>query len=257
MRGFIGKRGKASCGTRCAKNWTWGRSDREPHALPCGAYRGRARPPPVTNAIGAGPTLPPKTTIERETPLKTSTTLSTPEIVRRPPLLRQRWQSPRRVRTRRGDAITQLSAEHGELRLAFERATNVRLDPARRHELLCELCMTLRIHMLLEEEILYPAVRRVMGADIRTDTAQARHDAAKPLLAQLVDMQPGQPGYDAAVAALGEYIRQHIAQEQGEVFPRVRCVDLNLRTLARRMQERKQVLTCGMIVLGEVLVAAL
>lgn len=209
-------------------------------------------------SVLAPPSTPPqKPAIERETPLKTSTTLSTPEIVRRPPLLRQRWQTPRRVRTRRGDAITQLSAEHAELRLAFERATNARVDAARRHELLCELCMALRIHMLLEEEILYPAVRRVVGADIRTDTAQAGHDGAKPLLAQLVGMEPGQPGYAGAVAALGDYIHEHIAQEQAEVFPRIRCVDVNLRTLARRMQERKQVLTCGTIVLGEVLTAAL
>jgi iron-sulfur cluster repair protein YtfE (RIC family) len=161
------------------------------------------------------------------------------------------------LRTRRGDALTQLAAEHSEMRLAFERLAHTRVDAARRHDLLCELCMTLRFHMLLEEEILYPAVRRSLGADVRTDLAQAKHDTAKPLLAQLVAMRPGQPGYETAVAALGDYIREHIAQEQTEMFPRIRCTDINLRTLARRMQERKQVLTCGTVVFGEVLTAAL
>src|SRR5262245_44154202 len=98
--------------------------------------------------------------IEREDPLKTATTLSMTEVARRPPLARPYWPSPRRVRTRRGDALTQLAAEHSEMRLAFERLANTRLDTERRHDLICELCMTLRFHMLLEEEILYPAVRR-------------------------------------------------------------------------------------------------
>jgi hemerythrin superfamily protein len=150
-----------------------------------------------------------------------------------------------------------LVADHDAINAMLERLRTARLDPQRKGALVREICMAQRVHMMLEEEIVYPAVRRVLGEEARMEESQAQHDAIKPLLAQLASMRPGDIHFDASIAVLGEYIRLHVEQEYEEVFPRVRGSGLNLRALGEQMRARKRALMSATIVLGEVLTTGL
>jgi hypothetical protein len=158
-----------------------------------------------------------------------------------------------RPRLREDDAIALLSAEHAAVCESFERLSRGHLSAAHKSLLVREICTALRIHMLLEEEILYPAARRAVGGVAHTEQARARHVAPKALLARLVSMRPGSNHYNATVAALGEYIRFHVEREHGELFPRVRASGLNLRSLGDQLRLRKRALASATVVLGEVL----
>ncbi len=150
-----------------------------------------------------------------------------------------------------------LSAEHAEIDAMFERLQRTRLEAPRKHALVREICLALRIHMLLEEEIFYPAVHRAVGEAARTDESQAQHDAAKPLLAQLMSMHPGDIHYDATIGVLREYVRLHLEQEREELFPKVRASGLSMRALGEQMRARRRALLSATVVLGEVLTTTL
>ncbi len=150
-----------------------------------------------------------------------------------------------------------LVADHDAIDAMFERLRTAKLDAQRKTTLAGEICTAQRIHMMLEEEIIYPAVRRALGEAARMEESQAQHDAIKPLLAQLAAMRPGDTHFDRTIAVLAEYIRLHVEQEYDEVFPRVRASGLNLRALGDQMRARKRALISATIVLGEVLTTAL
>jgi hypothetical protein len=156
-----------------------------------------------------------------------------------------------------GNALAMLTADHDAINATFERLRTARLDPQRKGALVREICTAQRIHMMLEEEIVYPAIRRALGEAARMEESQAQHDAIKPLLAQLATMHPGDNHYDASIAVLGEYIRLHVEQEYEDIFPRARASGLNLRALGEQMRARRRALMSATIVLGEVLTTAL
>jgi hemerythrin superfamily protein len=158
---------------------------------------------------------------------------------------------------REGDGIAFLIDDHAAIGALFERLARGRLDASRKQALVQELCTTLRIHLMLEEEIFYPAVRRTLGEAARVGESQAQHDAMKPLLAQLMSMHPNDIHFDATLRLLGEYVRLHFEQEEDEVFPRARASGINLRTVGAEMRARKRTLSSATIVLGEVLTSSL
>jgi hypothetical protein len=183
-------------------------------------------------------------------------TTTTP-FVSRHPASRARRRPVRRAQAREADAIAFLVAEHQAITDLHARVANGRHEtPARTQELVSELCNTLRIHMMLEEEIFYPAVRRAIGFAGRAEESHEQHAAAKPLLAQLAAMRPGDAHYDAMLRQLGEYVRLHHAQED-DLFPMARASGLNMRALGAEMRARKRTLLSATIVLGEVLTTAL
>lgn len=75
-------------------------------------------------------------------------------------------------------------------------------------------------HMAIEEELLYPLVREVVGDDERTE-AMVEHDLARSGMDQ-VEHLIGKPGLGAAVDALAAGIAHHVAEEEDDLFPRLR-----------------------------------
>ncbi|WP_293676797.1 hemerythrin domain-containing protein [uncultured Phenylobacterium sp.] len=136
------------------------------------------------------------------------------------------------------DAIELLEADHRDVDAdfsAFEQATT----PAEKQQLADRICLALRVHAQIEEEIFYPAARDATGETDLLDEALVEHMGAKSLVAQIEAMAPGQPLYDAKVKVLGEQVRHHVGEEEGELFPKVREAGLDLKALGGRMAARK------------------
>ena len=84
-----------------------------------------------------------------------------------------------------------------------------------------QICTLLTVHAALEEEIFYPAARAA-GVDAGVlDEAEVEHASAKELVAQIRDMEPDAPLYDAKVSVLGEYIDHHVGEEEQRAVPEV------------------------------------
>jgi hypothetical protein len=154
---------------------------------------------------------------------------------------------PRRRPTRRArsgsarapDAIAMLRADHARVSALFERFENAR-GADRREKLAEQICDELDVHMRLEEEIFYPAVRRAIGNETLMDEALVEHESGKSLIRQIRGMSPGDDLYEARVKVLGEYIRHHVKEEHTEMFPQARSSGVDLRGLAEAMRRAKK-----------------
>lgn len=136
------------------------------------------------------------------------------------------------------DAIALLVADHREVDRLFElfKAAKTAGD---KKTITGKICAALRVHAQIEEELFYPAARKATKDNNLLDEATVEHAGAKVLIAEIEAMQPGMPLYDAKVKVLGEQIRHHVKEEEGELFPEVRETKLDLASLGADMADRK------------------
>jgi hemerythrin superfamily protein len=140
------------------------------------------------------------------------------------------------------DATRLLSEDHREVHALFAQYRKLAEGGAsgdERRPLAEEICTLLTVHTALEEEIFYPAAR-VAAIDASVlDEAEVEHASAKDLIAQIRDVEPDAPLYDAKVRVLGEYIDHHVGEEERELFPKCRASAMDLNDLGIRIAARK------------------
>ena len=139
------------------------------------------------------------------------------------------------------DALALLEEDHRAVRALFQEFDQATGDADKRR-LAIAICTALKIHARLEEDIFYPAAFAVIEDGDLISEAEVEHASAKDLIAQIQDMDPSQPLYDAKVTVLGEYIDHHVKEEEGEMFPKVRKVSLDLAAIGEELISRKQAL---------------
>ena len=152
--------------------------------------------------------------------------------------------SSRDTDTLQTDAISLLTNDHAEVNELFEQYKALAEDEGsmttEKQTLAEEICTMLTVHAAIEEEIFYPAVRDALDDTKLLDEAEVEHQAAKDLIEQIQDSDPGDPLYDARVNVLGEYVNHHVQEEEGELFPQVRDAELDLDELGAEMSARQE-----------------
>jgi hemerythrin superfamily protein len=141
------------------------------------------------------------------------------------------------------DAITMLMADHVEARQLFDRFDELcasHADADSRQSLIENLCAVLTAHTMIEEELFYPTVRKAIDDPHLLDQAIVDHARAKELIAQLVDAAASDALFNTRVALLRQAIEQHVADEEGRLFPRVRQTRLDLQAMVPKMAARKE-----------------
>jgi precorrin-2 methylase len=139
------------------------------------------------------------------------------------------------------DAIELLTQQHREVKEMFDRFENM-TDRAKvsKKKLADEICNALIMHTTIEEEIYYPAIREASEeTEDMVDEAVVEHASAKDLIAQIMEMDPGDDLYDAKVKVLGELVEHHVEEEEKEMFPKTRQLKLDLKALGQEMKARQ------------------
>jgi iron-sulfur cluster repair protein YtfE (RIC family) len=90
----------------------------------------------------------------------------------------------------------------------------------RRQQTLAKLDAALRLHMEIEERIVYPAVARLVGEEY-AEEAEIEHGLVRDTLDRLQTLVD-EPGFGAAVAMLTAGVRHHVKEEESEVFPQLK-----------------------------------
>jgi hemerythrin superfamily protein len=133
-------------------------------------------------------------------------------------------------------AVKHLFVEYGRLAVTGEGADE-RLALAR------QICSELTVHATLEEEIFYPALRKVIDAPALLDEAEAEHQEAKALIAQIEALPAADQEMDDLVTQLACAIEHHVKEERTQLFPKARSAPaLDLVTLVAQLKERQQAL---------------
>jgi len=140
------------------------------------------------------------------------------------------------------NAVEILKQDHDEVEKLFDQYEDAKdEDNAElKAEIVAAVCKALTIHAQIEEELFYPAMRRQEedAADL-VDEAAVEHQTLKNLVAELLVAAPGDDLYDAKVKVLSEYVKHHVKEEEGEMFPMARKADIDLDALGKKLRERK------------------
>lgn len=145
----------------------------------------------------------------------------------------------------RSAILEMLKDDHKRAKKAFRDFE--RLDPEKDPEacaqLVAQCCAELTLHATLEEELLYPAARNVLADEALIDEAEVEHASAKELISQLQQMQPDEEKFAARFTVLGEYLKHHIKEEEGEIFPRLSGAKLDWQALQAQILARREQLS--------------
>ena len=145
------------------------------------------------------------------------------------------------------DAISLLEADHDKVLAMFEHFEDIKDGRAYKEKqtIVADACRELAIHMAIEEEVFYPAVRGALDDEDLMNEAQVEHDGAQSLIQDLEAMDAGDEMFNAKFIVLSEYIKHHVKEERQEMFPKVRATDVDLKALGAKMLARKEQLTKG------------
>jgi hemerythrin superfamily protein len=144
-------------------------------------------------------------------------------------------------RSTRRDATQVLAADHKKVNRIFAEYGKVKEDDGqRRQELVKMVCDELTVHAQVEEEIFYPALREAFSEEDLVDEAEVEHASIKQLVAALKSADPDDRLYDANVTVLSEYVKHHVKEEEGEIFPKARkAKELDLKHMGEEITRRK------------------
>jgi len=137
------------------------------------------------------------------------------------------------------DAIALLRADHRQvtdLFIQFERGRS----PERKRTVAQQICRELTVHAQLEEELFYPAVKQALGDQELVPEARVEHESIKRLIDQILQADGDMEAFEAQVKVLSEYVRHHVKEEQGELFPKVMASTLDLQAMCQAMLVRRQ-----------------
>lgn len=136
------------------------------------------------------------------------------------------------------DAVRLLEQDHREVESLFSQFRQTE-DAGEKEALALKICLLLKVHTQIEEEILYPAAREALDEEDMIDEAEVEHGSARSLMAQIEKMEVGEDLYDAKVNVLGEYIRHHVQEEETEFFPVLRGAGLDMMELGGELAARR------------------
>ncbi|MGW1952888.1 hemerythrin domain-containing protein [Streptomyces sp. NPDC001920] len=123
-----------------------------------------------------------------------------------------------------GNVIDELVTDHREVEELFGRIEALPSGDKDRKVYAEQVTMELVRHSVAEEEYLYPAVREhVAGGDTLADRETEDHSKAEQIMKDLEGCEAGDPDFDRLVGMLMTEVRSHIADEEQNLFPRLRA----------------------------------
>ena len=124
------------------------------------------------------------------------------------------------------DAIKLLKDDHEQVETWFDEFEETN-SGSKKQKLANQICLTLRVHTQIEEDMM--------------DEADVEHDGAKKLIEEIEAGKAGDDHWDAKVKVLGEMIKHHVKEEEqrGGMFAKAKQADLDLKELGAEMKMRK------------------
>lgn len=119
------------------------------------------------------------------------------------------------------DVVDLLRRQHEEARRLLSQVEQLTGD-ARRDEFQ-QLVQLLAVHETAEEEVVYPAVRKMVDdGDTLADARMAEEDEAKKALSELEEIGVEHPDFDSQLDSFKQLVLAHAENEEQEVFPQLR-----------------------------------
>ena len=124
------------------------------------------------------------------------------------------------------DVIEILSEDHREVEAMFTEletlmTTRSGSDDELRRDLADQITIELVRHSVAEEVAVYPQVKRKVSEE-EAESAKQEHAEAEKTMKALEKLDPDDPSFEQEMRKLMSEIREHVAEEEGEMFPHMR-----------------------------------
>jgi iron-sulfur cluster repair protein YtfE (RIC family) len=144
-------------------------------------------------------------------------------------------------------AIAFLEADHRHVEELFRqyRTPDRHGEPQR---VVGQLCREAEVHIQLEEEVFYPAIRARAGQDGKdlVATSYQEHNVMRDLIKRLGEIGPGDTAYGRTVHELQALFSHHVQREETRLFPlAARLLRDELENLGQTLRVRKSQLVAS------------
>jgi hypothetical protein len=133
-------------------------------------------------------------------------------------------------------AVDLLTEDHEKVKGLFEKFEKAKSDDEK-EEIADQVDLELRVHSMIEEEILYPAFK-----DIDADTTAEgfeEHGVVEQLLNELATMDLEEDQFEAKFKVMKENVEHHIEEEETSMFPK--CPQIpNYDQIGMKLAQRKK-----------------
>jgi hemerythrin superfamily protein len=144
------------------------------------------------------------------------------------------------------DVIEILIHDHREVEQMFtELETLVGMNDEaslqRRQNLVDQVIIELVRHSVAEEAEVYPRVKEKIS-DAEAEQAKHEHAEAETTMKRLDSLHPGEAMFDQQLAVLMGEVREHVAEEEGQMFPKMRAMfsAQELRDMGKKVERVKK-----------------
>lgn len=117
------------------------------------------------------------------------------------------------------DPMTILKADHREVRKLLTTLVDTE-EGSEREQLVREVEQALSLHMMIEEQLLYPRIAQEIGSEDEEE-AEIEHGLARDGVSKLVEMVD-KPGFGAVVEMLKAGIEHHVEEEETQLLPELK-----------------------------------
>ena len=124
------------------------------------------------------------------------------------------------------DVIDVLMTDHREVEEMFAELEGLfgpGADADRRREVTDNVTIELVRHAVAEEVVVYPRVKEKVSEE-EAERARREHAEAEATMKRLEQMDSDDPRFEAEIRTLMAEIREHVAEEEGQMFPHMRTV---------------------------------
>ena len=134
--------------------------------------------------------------------------------------------------------FTMLKADHKKVKALF--AVYQEATPRKQQDIAQTVIQELEIHAELEEELIYPAIRKGIKDDKLMNEATEEHHLVHVLIAELKELDSRDATFIAKFTVLGELVKHHVKEEEGEMFPQAQKAKIDWESLKAEVMERKE-----------------
>ena len=119
------------------------------------------------------------------------------------------------------DPIHQLQNDHREVESLYRQFENGSVDF--RTEVLRKIVRELSVHAAVEEQVVYPVMRRYLpDGDAKVEKSISDHQAMKEILKSLDGASADEEGVPRTLQMVMADLRSHVMEEEHELFPLLR-----------------------------------
>ena len=138
------------------------------------------------------------------------------------------------------DALELLKKDHQAVKNLFDQIGDAE-DGKQRKKLFDQIDTQLNIHAHIEETVFYPEMQKIDELNDMVEEALEEHQEVKTLLEEMEGRDPEDDQFIASLEELMENVEHHVAEEEDEMFPKVRerCDQATLDRLGDQLESAK------------------